>query len=379
MSASVAVGCKRWNGLLLPCGIIVPAVNGLSGPRQGGVHVEHTTIAVDLAKSVFQVAVSHRPGHLDEARRLPRERFLAFFAQRPPATIVLEACGSAHYWARQLQPLGHAVRLLPAHDVRPYVRRNKTDRTDAKGLLEANRNEEIHPVPVKTIEHQAIASLHRLRSTWLATRTARLNTLRGLLREFGIFIPTGSQRVVPRVRALHEDPAVPPLLHATLAAACDEIERLEGNMRVVEQQLAALADDMPDVQLLQTVPGVGLITATALVALVTDIRRFPSGRHFASFLGLTPREDSSALRRRLGAISKQGDVYVRMLLTHGARSLVWHAKAAGRPTPLQQWAMQTELRRGRNVAAVAVANKLARIVWAVWVQQRPFAADHRLG
>lgn len=341
--------------------------------------MEHTTIAVDLAKSVFQVAVSHRPGHLDEERRLSRDRFLAFFAQRPPATIVLEACGSAHYWARQLQPFGHAVRLLPPHDVRPYVRRNKTDRTDAKGLLEANRNEEIHPVPVKTIEHQAIASLHRLRSTWLATRTARLNTLRGLLREFGIFIPTGSQRVVPRVRALHEDPAVPPLLHATLAAACDEIERLEVNMRAVERQLAALADDMPDVQLLQTVPGVGLITATALVALVTDIRRFPSGRHFASFLGLTPREDSSALRRRLGAISKQGDVYVRMLLTHGARSLVWHAKAAERPTSLQLWAMQTELRRGRNVAAVAMANKLARIVWAVWVQQRPFVADHRLG
>jgi len=332
--------------------------------------MEHTTIAVDLAKSVFQVAVSHWPGHLDEERRLSRDRFLAFFAQRPPATIVLEACGSAHDWARQLQPLGHAVRLLPAHDVRPYVRRNKTDRTDAKGLLEANRNEEIHPVPVKSIEHQAIASLHRLRSTWLATRTARLNTRRGLLREFGIFIPTGSPRVVPRVRALHEDPAVPPLLHATLAAACDEIERLEVNVRAVERQLAALADDMPDVPLLQTAPGVGLITATALVALVTDIRRFPSGRHFASFLGLTPREDSSALRRRLGAISKQGDVYVRMLLTHGARSLVWHAKAAGRPTSLQQWAMQTELRRGRNVAAVAMANKLARIVWAVWVQQR---------
>ena len=316
--------------------------------------MEHTTIAVDLAKSVFQVAVSHRPGHLDEERRLSRDRFLAFFAQRPPATIVLEACGSAHYWARQLQPLGHVVRLLPAHDVRPYVRRNKTDRTDAKGLLEANRNEGIHPVPVKTIEHQAIASLHRLRSTWLATRTARLNTLRGLLREFGIFIPTGSQRVVPRVRALHEDPAVPPLLHATLAAACDEIERLEMNIRAVERQLAALADDMPDVQLLQTVPGVGLITATALVALVPDIRRFPSGRHFASFLGLTPREDSSALRRRLGAISKQGDVYVRMLLTHGARSLVWHAKAAAQPTSLQQWALQTEQRRGRNVAAVAM-------------------------
>jgi transposase len=147
-------------------------------------------------------------------------------------------------------------------------------------------------------------------------------------------------------------------------------------MRAVERPLAALAANMPDVQLLQTVPGVGLITATALIVLVADIRRFPSGRHFASFLGLTPREDSSASRRGLGAISKQGDVYVRMLLTHGARSVVWHAKAAAPATPLQQWAVQTELRRGRNVAAVAVANKLARIVWAVWVQQRPFAPAH---
>jgi transposase len=342
--------------------------------------MEHTTIAVDLAKSVFQVAVSHRAGSVDDERRLPRDRFLAFLAQQPPATIVLEACGSAHYWARQLQPLGHAVRLLPPHDVRPYVRRNKTDRTDAKGLLEAHRNEEIHAVPVKTIEHQAIASLHRLRSTWLATRTSRLNTIRGLLREFGIFIPVGATRVVPQVRAVLEESAgVPIALATTLAAACEEIAGLEENMRAVERQLAALTTTMPDVELLQTVPGVGLLTATALVALVADIRRFPSGRHFASFLGLTPREDSSALRRRLGSITKQGDVYVRMLLTHGARSVVWHAKAAAHPTALQQWALETEQRRGRNVAAVAVANKLARIVWAVWVHQRAFAAEHRAG
>jgi transposase len=240
--------------------------------------MEHTTIAVDLAKSVFQVAVSHRPGHLDEERRLSRDRLLPFFAQRPPATIVFEACGSAHHWARQLQPFGHTVRLLPAHDVRPYVRRNKTDRTDAKGLLEANRNEEIHAVPVKTIEHQGIASLHRLRSTWLATRTARLNTIRGLLREFGVFIPVGAHHVVPRVRALLVEPtAVPLLLHTTLAAACDEIAMLETNMRAVERQLGALASEMTDVTLLQTVPGVGVITATALVALVADIRRFRLG------------------------------------------------------------------------------------------------------
>jgi transposase len=341
--------------------------------------MEHTTIAVDLAKSVFQVAVSHRPGRVDSERRLTRERFLTFFAQQPPATVVFEACGSAHYWARQLQPFGHTVRLLPAHDVRRYVRRNKTDRTDTKGMLEANRNEEIHPVPVKTTEQQAIASLHRLRSTWLATRTARLNTLRGLLREFGIFIPVGAQHVVPRVRELlaASTDAVPVAVRGTLANACAELDVLETNMRDVERHLTALARQLPDVTLLQTVPGVGVLTATALSALIGDIRRFRSGRHFASFLGLTPKEDSSAGRRRLGAISKQGDVYVRMLLTHGARSFVWHAKAAARPTSLQAWAIQTERRRGHNVATIGVANKLARIVWAVWVQQRPFAADHR--
>lgn len=340
--------------------------------------MEHTTIAVDLAKSVFQVAVSHHPGRVDEERRLSRDRFLEFFAHRPPATVLLEACGSAHYWARQLQPFGHVVRLLAPHDVRPYVRRNKTDRTDAKGLLEAHRNEEIHPVPVKSVAHQAIASLHCLRSTWLATRTARLNTIRGLLREFGLFIPVGAHHVVPRVRALLAEPAaVPLLLHPTLTAACAEIDALEANMHAVERQLAVLSAEMTNVALLQTIPGVGLITATALVALVTDIWRFRSGRQFASFLGLTPKEDSTGPRRRLGAISKQGDVYLRMLVTHGARSVLWHAKAANRPTSLQRWAVHTEQRRGHNVAAIAVANKLARIVWAVWAHARPFAADHR--
>lgn len=343
--------------------------------------MEHTTIAVDLAKSVFQVAISHRPGCIDEERRLSRDRFLPFFAQQPPATVVFEACGSAHYWARALQSFGHTLRLLPAHDVRRYVRRNKTDRTDAKGMLEANRNEEIPPVPVKTIDQQAIASLHRLRSTWVATRTARLNTIRGLLREFGVFIPVGAREVTPRVRLLLAEPTgtVPIAVRGALANACAELDVLETNMRGVEQQLTALARQRPDVTLLQTVPGVGLLTATALVALVGDIRRFRSGRHFASFLGLTPTEESSAGRRHLGAISKQGDVYVRMLLTHGARAFLCHAKRAAVPTGLQRWAVQTQQRRGHNVATVAVANKLARIVWAVWAHQRPFAAAHRPG
>lgn len=342
--------------------------------------MEHTTIAVDLAKSVFQVAVSRRPGHVDEERRLSRTRFFTYLAQQSPATVVLEACGSAHYWARQLQSVGHAVRLLPAHDVHRYVRRNKTDRTDTWALLEANRNEDIRPVPIKSVEQQAIASLHRLRSTWHATRTARLNTIRGLLREFGMTIPVGASHVIPQVRELLAEPTmpIPALLHVTLTDACAEIRDLEAKIGGVERQLAVLAQEMPDVRLLQTVPGVGLITATALVASVGDVRRFHSGRHFASYLGLTPREDSTALHRRLGAISKQGDVYLRMLLIHGARSLLCHAKACAHPNALQHWALRTQERRGYNVAAVAVANKLARVVWAVWSQQRPFVTSRRV-
>jgi transposase len=205
-----------------------------------------------------------------------------------------------------------------------------------------------------------------------------LNTVRGLLREFGLIIPVGAEHVVPRVHELLADSTtVPDLMRTSLASACDEITTIEMNMRAVERQLTTLARDRADIILLRTVPGVGLLTATALVALVGDIRRFPSGRHFASFLGLTPKEDSSALRRRLGAISKQGDVYVRMLLIHGARSVLLRAKGAGQPTAFQAWARATQHRRGHNIAAVAVANKLARIVWAVWTEQRPFCADYR--
>jgi transposase len=339
--------------------------------------MEHTTIAVDLAKSVFQIALSRRPGQVDEEHRLSRERFLTFFAQQPPATIILEACGSAHHWARELQPLGHAVRLLPAHDVHRYVRRNKTDRSDAKALLEANRNTEIHAVPIKTIALQAVASLHRLRSTWMTTRTARLNTIRGLLREFGIFIPVGASRVVPRVRELLVEPTprIPDVLRSPLSAACEEIDTLEAHIQVIEHQLADFARQISTVPLLQTIPGVGLLTATALVAFVGDIHRFRSGRHFASFLGLTPKEHSSASRRRLGAVSKQGDVYLRTLLVQAARSVLWRARVAAQPTGFQRWAHRTQQRRGHNIAAVAVANKLARIAWAVWSTQRSFTAE----
>ena len=247
--------------------------------------------------------------------------------------------------------------------------RNKTDRTDAKGILEAYRNADIRPVPVKSIPQQVLCSLHRFRSGWIAARTAQVNTLRGLLRELGLVIPLGQEeKVVPGVRALIEDAdsSIPDALRPTLAAACEEIEALSENIKLTERQLEALAEQTPAVERLRSIPGIGLMIATALVAFVGDIQRFPSGRHFASYLGLTPREYSSGLRRRLGRISKRGDAYIRMLLVHGARSVLCHAKKAEQHDRLRTWALALQKRAGHNKAAVALANKLARIAWAVW-------------
>jgi transposase len=250
-----------------------------------------TTIAVDLAKSVFEVALSQRPGKVSARRRLSRGQFSRFLAEQAPATVVMEACGTAHFWGREARARGHRVVLIPPHAVRPYVLRNKTDGADAKGLLEALRNEAIRPVPVKSIDQHVLASLHRLRSAWMATRTARLNTLRGLLRELGFAIPVGARQVVPRVGVLvaDADSGLPEALRPVLAEAIREVRELEARMRELERSLETLARESELVGRLRTIPGVGLLTATALVAFVGDVSRFPSARHFASYLGLTPR------------------------------------------------------------------------------------------
>lgn len=337
--------------------------------------MQDTTIAVDVAKSVFEVAVSYRPGSVSERHRLTRARFSRFLAEQAPGTVVMEACGMAHYWGREAQARGHRVRLLPPRDVRPYVRGNKTDRSDATGLLEANRNEAIRPVPVKCVEQHALTGLHRLRSSWVAARTARLNTVRGLLRELGVAIPAGARQVVPRVWELvsEAESTIPDSLRPVLAEAAREVRELERRIEEIEVQLESIARHSPLVRRLRTIPGVGLLTATAIVASVGDLGRFPSARHFASSLGLTPRESSSGNVRRLGRITKRGDPYLRMLLIHGARSLLHHAKRNAHPDRLRAWALERERARGHNKAAVAVANKLARIVWAVAVRE----ADYR--
>lgn len=332
-----------------------------------------TRIGVDIAKSVFEVAVSDRPGRVERTARLRRGQLLEFFAQQPAATVVMEACGSAHYWARRIEQLGHRVVLLPPHQVRPYVKRNKTDRTDAKGILEASRNEDIRPVPIKTVPQQVLSSLHRMRQGWMGERTARLNALRGLLRELGVFIPVGAQNVVPAVWALVEDAdsELPDTLRPLFAEACQQIRQIEAHVKQVERQLEALAEQLPAVALLLTIPGIGLLSATALVAFIGDVQRFPSGRHLASYLGLTPREFSSGLKRYLGRISKRGDGYLRTLLIHGARSVLHHALTQ-QPDHFRSWAYKLTQTHVHNKAAVAVANKLTRIVWAVWSRQQPY-------
>jgi transposase len=284
----------------------------------------------------------------------------------------MEACSSAHHWGRCFERIGHHVLLLPPHDVAKYRKGQKTDRTDAKALLEAHRNEEICPVPIKSTDQLAMTSLHRLRSRWMASRTAGLNTIRGLLREFGCHIPVGASHVLPQVTAWLDDGSIHPALAPILRDALDEIRDLEARIRRLETQLEVLAKGMDDVRRLRSVPGIGLLTATALVAFVGSPQRFPTGRCFASFLGLVPKEFSSGHIRRRGSIPKRGDIYLRTLLIHGARAVLCHAKKTENPDGLRAWALETEKRRGHNVAAVALANKMARIAWATWKREEDY-------
>ena len=335
------------------------------------------TIGIDLAKSVFELAIADVHWRLVDRKRLNRSEFLRYFQNRQPAQLVMEACGSAHYWARTLQALGHSVTLLPAQYVKAYVRRNKHDRADAAALIEAFRGKQILPVVPKTEQQQAIQGLHRTRQQWVRTRTARLNLLRALLREQGHCIAAGACQVLPAVQALKSE--LPPPLQPVVDSLTAEIHELESRIGVLEKQLKQWAREQPAVQLLQQIPGIGLLSATALVASIGNPSQFRNGRHMSAWLGLTPREYSSGNKRFLGRISKRGDVYLRTLFVHGARAVLNRAvKQCGTDTgqlhALQHWAVTLKDRVGYNKATIALANKLARICWASWFHQTPFEA-----
>lgn len=318
--------------------------------------MDATTIGVDLAKSVFEVAVANAPWRVVARHRLTRPQFERFLREQAPTHVVRETCGTAHFWARVAQGHGHRVRLLPAQYVRPYVQRHKTDRTDAEALLEAVRSGRIRPVTVKTVVQQELLALHRMRDQWMATRTARINALRGFLQEQGLTLSRGARTVLAKIAALlADDPAsIPARLRAVRPLLVEEVRDIEDRIGQIERSLQAVANDDAGIPRWMGIPGIGLLTATATVATVGHIHAFRRARQFACWLGLTPSERSRGPRRRLGAISKQGDVYLRCLLTHGARAVHAH--------------------RGHHTATVALANKLARIIWVVWSRDVEFHA-----
>lgn len=340
-----------------------------------------TTVAVDLAKSVFQLAVADAQWRVVESHRLSRPQFERWFQNRSVSLVIMEACGSAHHWARWLRGLGIEVRLLPPAYVRAYVKRNKTDAADARALLEAVRCGDIVPVQVKSLEQQALQALHRTRSLWMATRTSRINALRGFCREFGLVVPQGAGSGVAAISRLvaDTDSALPVLIRGSMRLLIEEIQMLEGRIDELEKELTGLARQSPACAALLSIPGIGLLSATAMVAATGgSVAHFKSARHFAAWFGLTPREFSSGNSRVLGHISKRGDRYLRMLLTHGARSVLRAtsvAFAAGKPLDgLRRWAVSLAGRVHHNKAACALANKLARICYAVLRDATPYAS-----
>jgi transposase len=336
---------------------------------------------VDLAKNVFELAVADEKGRVIERQRLTRAQFERWFRNREVGQVVMEACGSAHHWARVFGARGIEVRLLPAQYVHAYVKRNKTDAADCLALLEAARAAEIRSVAVKSVEQQALQALHRTRSAWMATRTGRINMLRGFCREFGLVVPEGAVRGLAQMARYLADErsGLPAMLRTPMRLVLEEVRLMEARIESLERELARLAGQSPACHVLGTVPGIGLLTSTAMVAAVGDPRAFSAGRRYASFFGLTPREFSSGEHRYLGRISKRGNRYIRMLLTHGARSVLRAAtvaRRAGRPLDrLRSWALAVQDRTNHNKATCALANKMARIAWAVWVKHENYQSQ----
>lgn len=327
--------------------------------------MDATTIGIDLAKNVFQIHAANAHGKKVFVKRLSRKDFMPFFAYIPPCLIGIEVCSSANYWARQLKSLGHDVRQISPQFVKPYVKTNKNDYNDAQAICEAVTRPDMPFVPDKSIEQQDIQAMHRIRMRLVRDRTALVNQTRGLLREYGVFLPIGIRPFREQLPHVLED-AENELTSLTREMIADQAQRL----RELDQRIAQYDHRINDCfkrsetcQRLATLAGVGPIVATALVAAISDIRYFKNGRHLAAWLGLVPRQHSSGERSRLLGISKRGDTYLRTLLIHGARSVV--SRCDSRTDTLGRWIRDIKVRRGFNRASVALANKNARIIWAL--------------
>jgi transposase len=324
-----------------------------------------TTIGLDIAKNLFQVHGVDARGRVVLRKRLARAKVTEFFANLPPCLVGLEAGGGAHHWARELRALGHDARLMPPQYVKAYVKTNKHDAADAEACCEAVQRPGMRFVPVKTKEQQATLMLHRVRDQLIGQRTGTINALRGHLAELGIVAARrgAGMRQLRAVLGEVEDHRIPPLARAVLQTLTTHLRELESKLAALDRQLVALTRTDPICRALSEVPGIGPVIATAFTATVPDATAFRSGRHLAAWLGLVPRQHASGGKARQLGLSKRGDGYLRRQLIHGARALVW--RTPGREGRLRVWIDGLRQRRPFNVAVAAVANKLARILWAM--------------
>lgn len=336
-----------------------------------------TTVGIDLAKNVFQVHSVNEFGKTALKKQIRRDQMATFFVNLPPCLIGMEACGGAHHWARKLQAMGHTVKLMAPQFVKPYVKTNKNDAADAEAICEAVARPNMRFVPLKNIEQQAVLALHRVRQGFVGARTAQANQIRGLLAEFGLVVPQGLSHVLGRVRELIEDASneLPGSFRVLIERLLDHLKELDRQVGELEAQIKTSHRNSEASRKLEKIPGIGPITASALVATIGDAKNFENGRQLAAWMGLVPGQSSSGGKTNLLGISKRGDTYLRTLLIHGARSAVraFQGKPDQRGNP---WLQKLIGRRNLNIAAVALANKNARIVWAMLARGREYESDY---
>lgn len=331
-----------------------------------------TTFGLDIAKRTFQMYwVEAETGEIVN-RRFSKQQLIEFLGQRSAGLVALEACGSAHWWARKLVALGHEVVLLHARFIRPFVQNNKTDATDARAIWTAAQQPGMRSVAPKSAEQQATLALHRMRSLMVKSRTMQVNQLRGLLYEFGVTLKAGRIAGLAEVRErLPEiEQVVPGTLFSALRDQLHFIDRIEDEIKKLERQIVAWQRQEAACRRIAEIPGIGPLTATALVATIGDPSAFKSGRELAAYLGLVPRQNGTGGKTRLGGISKRGDAYIRMLLIHGARAVLFKSRSKS------IWCEQLSLRRPTNVVAVALANKMARTAWSLLAHQSAYRKDY---
>jgi transposase len=334
-----------------------------------------TVVGIDLAKNVFQIHGIDERGKTSLKKQLKRDQVASFFANLPPCLVGMEACGSAHHWARKLGEFGHTVKLMPPQFVKPYVKTNKNDVADAEAICEAVARPNMRFVPIKSVEQQAVLSLHRVRQGFVKARTAQANQIRGLLSEFGLTIPQGIWHLSKRIPVLIEDACneLPGVFRLLMQRLLDHLNELDREVGELEQQIQQWHRSNDASRKLAKIPGIGPLTASALVASVGDANSFRNGRQLAAWVGLVPKQHSSGGKQTLLGISKRGDTYLRTLLIHGARSAIL---AAQRKADGSGWLHNLLQRRCHNIAAVALANKNARIAWALLAHDREFQRDY---